>query len=85
MNIFLSDAVGRQESFNDFVADGEHPHYLPSVICVGLSVLYLIGLFFRGKDFMQECRKNSGYEGKVIEKIRRAGKKWMLVLFLPAL
>ena len=30
----------------------------PSVICVGLSVLYLIGLFFfRGKDFMREMQK----------------------------
>ena len=29
-----------------------------SVICVGLSVLYLIGLFFfRGKDFMREMQK----------------------------
>ena len=38
----------------------------PSVICVGLSVLYLIGLFFfRGKDFMREMQKKiPGMKGK---------------------
>ena len=29
----------------------------PSVICVGLSVLYLIGLFFSAEDFMREMQK----------------------------
>ena len=58
----------------------------PSVICVGLSVLYLIGLFFfRGKDFMREMQKKiPGMKGKGDRKIRRAGKKsgcWSL--FLP--
>lgn len=37
----------------------------PSVICVGLSVLYLIGLFFSAERILcGKCRKNSGYEGK---------------------
>ena len=41
----------------------------PSVICVGLSVLYLIGLFFfRGKILCGKCRKIPGMKGKVIEK-----------------